>query len=385
MIRWWYWAGTEQAPALLPGMKNQKGTEKMNQKEKTLFIELCRFRNPDRRRLERLLRGGSATPAVLGMLFANRMAGVACRTLTDTGLLSLVDREFRNAISGAATLNRRRNQDYFGSLRYLSGELDACGVPYALLKGAYLCGWYPEGCRTSNDADVLVAPEDVGKISARLRLAGFRQGYLRDGKFVPASRGEIIESKMTRGETVPFIRETRLAYLPYLEVDLNFSLDYRNSDADALRGMLAVGERRRFGNTTVRTLNPQDFILHLCAHLYKEATTLPWVRMKRDMTFYKYADLYALLADLPKEERAALAERAAQLGIRTEMIYCLLSVDAFYGTGYAADLHPTEAEIMALCGVVAPAEKKQYRYSEPDPVVRFFAPDRMKLLQEAET
>ena len=108
----------------------------MNQKEKTLFIELCRFRNPDRRRLERLLRGGSATPAVLGMLFANRMAGVACRTLTDTGLLSLVDREFRNAISGAATLNRRRNQDYFGSLRYLSGELDACGVPYALLKGA---------------------------------------------------------------------------------------------------------------------------------------------------------------------------------------------------------------------------------------------------------
>ena len=42
------------------------------------------------------------------------------------------------------------------------------------------------------------------------------------------------------------------------------------------------------------TLSLPDFILHLCAHLYKEATVMAWVEMGRDQSLYKYADLYLL-------------------------------------------------------------------------------------------
>ena len=211
----------------------------MNQKEKNLFLELCAFRNSRSKRLERLIRNGAATSGVLGMLFANRMAGVAYYVLKQTQLLDMVDREFRNSIRNASVYNRETNKDFLYCVKKLSATLETCGVPYALLKGAYLCQWYPEGCRTSNDIDVLVAPEDVGCISAALKRAGFEQGYLKNGVFVPATRQQIIESKMMRGETVPFIRRINLPHLEYLEVDLNFSLDYKNSNDTTLKEMLS--------------------------------------------------------------------------------------------------------------------------------------------------
>ena len=55
--------------------KKQTERKKMNQKE--LFLELCAFRAPNAKKSERLLKSDAAISDVLGMLFANRMAGVA--------------------------------------------------------------------------------------------------------------------------------------------------------------------------------------------------------------------------------------------------------------------------------------------------------------------
>lgn len=353
----------------------------MNQKEKELFLELCVFRNPNAKKLERLLNNGAATPDVLGMLFANRMAGVAYHVLKETELLDRVDREFRNSLRNAHLLNEKLNEDFIGCLKFLSAELEACGVPYALLKGAYLCPWYPKGCRTSNDIDVLVAPENVGKVSARLKIAGFRQGYLKNGVFMPATRQQIIESKMTRGETVPFIKETKLPFMKHLEVDLNFSLDYKNGDDESLGKMLALTRVISVGPAEIRTLDACDFLLHLCAHLYKEATTVPWIRMKRDMTLYKYCDIFGLLSELNEDDYSALMSRAEEANMRTEVAYCCRSVEAFFHIPLPLPFDLTEKEAYSIDCVISPAENKLYHYTESDPVKRFFAKDRMALLE----
>lgn len=188
----------------------------------------------------------------------------------------------------------------------------ACGIwgkyypiaadKYAMLKGAYLCEVYPEGCRTSNDIDLLVKPEDVTEIGNRLSSAGFKQGNIRNGEFKAASRREIIESKMTRGETVPYIKEVGLPAMRFLEVDINFSLDYKPGDTGLVCEMINNAVTEEFDDLRVRTLRRDDFFIHLCSHLYKEATTLPWVEMMRDMTAYKYADIYLLLSDADREQ-----------------------------------------------------------------------------------
>ena len=359
-----------------------KGGVGMNRKEKELFLLLCRYRDTDRKKLFRLIEEGAATPEVLGMLLANRMGGIAYHTLTETALWDRTDREFRNTLRNAALLNEKMNEDFFACLKMLSVELDSCGVPYALLKGAFLCAWYPTGCRTSNDIDVLLAPEDVGKVSAKLKASGFNQGHLKNGVFIPATRQEIIESKMTRGETVPFIKKVTLPYMRYLEVDLNFSLDYKNSADAGLKEMLNRTTVKTAGEVAVRTLDPADFLLHLCAHLYKEATTMPWVRMKRDMTFYKFCDLYALLYDYSAAQLDELFKRAVALNLQLELYDCVKSVEAFFGLPCPLTSARSFEQRLPLRYVVSPKDKKLYRYAEPDVVKRFFAKNRITLLEE---
>ena len=358
----------------------------MNQKEKELFLALCSFMEPDQIKIERLIDKGAATPELLGYLFANRMAGVAYGVLEKTSLLAKTDREFRNSLYGAWKLNEKINADYIGCLNYLSVQLNACGVPYALLKGAYLCGKYPVGFRTSNDIDVLISPDDVGKVSATLKLAGFKQGYLKNGTFVAATRQQIIESKMTRGETVPFIKELKLPFIPYLEVDLNFSLDYKNGDESTIRAMLERTQNVNVRNAKIRTLSNCDFLLHLCSHLYKEATTVPWIRMKRDMTFYKFCDIYMILHELTEEQIANLIAEAEDKYLMDELAYCIHAVMQFFALNNEIlkqwkDTYVSR-EDTDFTYVIAPTEKKTYSYIEKDIVKRFFAKDRMKLLSE---
>ena len=259
----------------------------MQKKEKELFKQLCSFQS-DRFDKELLQH---ASPAVLGHLFFNRMQGAAYSVLKKNECLGAVNREFRNSLKGAYEQNIERNRSFFQCVRLLSGLIAQCGCSAAMLKGALLCRLYPEGCRTANDIDLLVHPRDVGLLGRALTEAGFRQGNIRNGEFIPAARREIIESKMTRGETVPYILEIGLPYMRFLEVDINFSLDYKNSAPDVLERML----NDTVVNEGIVTLNRSDFLIHLACHLYKEAATLPWVKMKRDMTLYKYADLYLLL------------------------------------------------------------------------------------------
>lgn len=353
----------------------------MKSNEKKLFLLLCSFRAPDKKSIEYCLNEGAATSSVLGLLFANRMAGVAYHVLEKCDLLGKVEREFRNSLRNAATLNERMNRDYFENEKALASLLETCEVKYALLKGAYLCHWYPRGCRTSNDVDVLVKTCDISKIAEKLKGAGFRQGHIRNGHFTPATRNEIVESKMTRGETVPFIKEVGYPFLRYLEVDLNFSLDYKNGNSELLERMLGRTIYRTIDSMRIRTLDSCDFILHLCSHLYKEATTYAWIQMKRDMTFYKYCDIYAMIHDLTENQYAELVERAHENGQEKELAYCMFGLKSFWGDVFESFEAPYLSK-EDLDYIVVPEKKKTYCYNITDFRERFFEEDRQKFLQE---
>ena len=287
-------------------------------KEQQLVLELCRFVRPDGEKIKRLLDEKPDMPVVLGHLVYNRMGGAAYGVLRDTGLLGEVNREFRNTLQIVYESNMARTQSFQRALSRLSVPLSSLKIPYALLKGAFLAYRYPLGYRTSNDVDILVEPRYISELTDCLTMAGFRQGYLRGGVFAPATRQEVIAARLTRGETVPFVKELGLPGLRYLEIDVNFSLDYQNAGsrcvAELLRNPLWLPTRAE----PVRTLPREDFLLHLCAHLYKEATTWAWVEMGRDLSLYKFADLYLLLADWPESGYEALNRRVRETGLEKE-------------------------------------------------------------------
>lgn len=358
----------------------------MNKKEKDLFLELSKFLTADKEKLDSLLPDG-ATPATLGHLFFNRMAATAFDVLHNRGLLGKLNREFRNSLQNAYLQSTERNKSFFYCLKLLSSFLEKYKNQYAMLKGAMLCSFYPSGCRTSNDIDLLVAPENVSAIGKTLIKAGFQQGYIRNGIFTPANRREIIDSKMNRGETVPYILEVNLPYMRYLEVDINFSLDYKNSNTTTIHQMLQRSTDHHISNDVrIRTLGQTDFFIHLCAHLYKEATTLPWIKMNRDLTLYKFCDIYMELCILSNSDIDNVFKRAEEMGV-ADICACvilwteqLIPADNTHGIEVAKAQIANKTDLLDM--VFDPAEKKQYRYTESNIRKRFFALDRKKLLTE---
>lgn len=354
----------------------------MRQKEKELFKSLCSFR--EEKFDESLL--DAATPTVLGHLFFNRMQVVAYGTLKKHGLLSKVNREFRNSLKGASNQSFEKNNSFFQCVQLVEEILSQCECKYAMLKGAYLCKAYPEGYRSSNDIDLLVHPNDVTKVGNALLKSGFKQGNIRNGHFEPATRKEIIESKMIRGETVPYIKEMNLPGMKFLEVDINFSLDYKPGDTTLLEEMINNVVMVNLGDYRVHTLRNDDFFVHLCSHLYKEATTLPWVEMMRDMTLYKYCDIYMLLNDAGKEYIDCLFKRAEKLGMEKVCAFAVLQTAELFKfrNPYATEVakKALSSDMDFIHRVVSPKDKKEFIFTERSVTERFFADNRKKLLEE---
>lgn len=358
----------------------------MNRNEQKLFLRFCEVLHTGDGSAPEFVRR-NATGAVLGQLFMNRMAGVAYGNLRDSGHLSLVNREFRNSLRAAYQQNAEKNRSYLACISRTTELLRSVNVPYAMLKGALLCALYPEGYRTANDIDLLVRPMDVTTIGQCLLAGGFRQGDIREDRFVPATRKQIIESRMMRGETVPYILEVDLPQMKYLEVDVNFSLDYKNGDDAILAGMLQRATDVTVGQTRVHTLVLTDFFLHLCLHLYKEATTYPWIAMGRDMTLYKFADISLVAGFLIASDVDRLFDKAREYGLERELVYAVLLSDALLPVTNRDLVRRAKGTARGIPDVMRevwdPASGKRLLYPDARLVKRFFAGDRSALLCEA--
>lgn len=354
----------------------------MNEFEKRLFKALCKFKENSFD--ENLLQ--FFTPSVLGYIFLNRMQGVAYGTLKNNNMLQKVNREIRNCLASAYEQNIEKNISYSKCIIMLSEALSQCNFKYALLKGAYLFSKYPRGYRTSNDVDILVMPKDVTSLGNHLKNAGFKQGYIRNNEFIPATRSEIITSKMMRGETVPYIKEVNLPYIKFFEVDINFSIDYKNSSTEILENILSENDTIKDAGYPISTLTDIDFLLHLCAHLYKEATTFPWIAMGRDMTLYKYCDIYLLLSEIDEKYVQRLFFRAKELKLEKICAYAILEtmhlfdIDADYI--YYSALEAIKDEPDFCRKVTDPSNKRTLIYQTCSATERFFLESRKLDLEE---
>ncbi len=358
----------------------------MNKQEKEFFFQLCQFCDIDKEKIKTLIEKGAATPNVLGQLFFNRMSAIAYGVLEDCNCLDKLNREFRNSLFSAYKINTEKNKSFFICVKRLAEILKKHEGKYAMLKGALLCGIYPTGFRTSNDIDILVHPNNVSEIGNTLLESGFRQGYVRNNLFIPATRKEVIESRMMRGETVPYILEVNLPQMNYLEVDLNFSLDYKNGDPSVIENLIDKAQKTNTKGIDIMTLEKWDFFIHLCNHLYKEATTYPWIKMKRDMTLYKYCDIYFIINQLSEKETETLLSRIQETNMN---ILCscvilwthgLLKINNQTALDFATKTLWQNPDL--LNKVTDPASKKDFVYSIKNVRDRFFYQNREKILKE---
>ena len=302
-------------------------------KEIDFTLSLCRFLDLDEDKIKSLLSKGFDYPYVLGQLQFNRVGGAAFYSLNKLNLLGKTNREFKNSLRTVYETNVIKSESFKKALDYLSNIFTDVGFQYAFLKGSHLVSLYPLGLRTSNDIDVLINFEDSSKISELLISNGFLQGNIRNGEFIKASRAEIISSQINRGETVPFIKEINLPFMRFLEIDINFSLDFKPEQDKSLVTELLKNTvpEIKTEHGFLNTLSPADFLIQLCLHLYKEATVYSWVVFVRDQALYKYLDIYLFLSTYINDTFTSdLIRKIKEYGVEKECYYALYRANELF-------------------------------------------------------
>ena len=270
----------------------------MNKYNEIQFIlQLCKINTYDREKMIELINKRLDYPYILGHLLYNRVGGAAYTILKETNLLLNMNREFRNTLKMVYDCNCIRQDSNKKVLNTLYRMFNNIRVPYALLKGSFLTDVYDKGIRTSNDVDILVSQKNISEITEILKKNGFKQGNIRSGEFIEATRLEILSSRINRGETVPFIKEVNLPQMKYCEIDINYSFDYKARQESNIVEEFLLNTQSTVNTEYgyMNTLKITYFLIHLCMHLYKEATVMNWVKMGRDISLYKYMDIYVFI------------------------------------------------------------------------------------------
>lgn len=263
---------------------------------------------------------------LIGYLNMNRVAAIAYKNICDKDILYLKKcSDFMKNLEDNYQYGVVKNKFLCRDINFISDILDANKLRYTFLKGAFLStNVYTKGLRTSNDIDLLVHLEDLKEVEKTLKKNGFVQGYMEyGGNFHEATRREIIMARMNYGEVVPYgyFFEGHL-----LSLDINLSLDYKPLENDFI--IEKMMDRREFFcvNEYLKspTLNMEDFLIHLCCHLYKEATVYHWVENRRDLTLYKFVDIFMYLNKfINKDLEIKLEENINKFGVNKECYYAI--------------------------------------------------------------
>lgn len=290
--------------------------------ENKLLLELCKFNYPNKNEIERLLSCELDYSYLLGKILMNRIGGIAfysLKSLKDDEIIKKIDREFINSLKSVYEYNCLQTKTYINNVKYVCSIINQTKIKYSVLKGAYLSMLYPSGLRTSNDIDILLSENDISESSIALKSNGFLQGYVNNGVFKEASRREIIFSKINRGETVPFVKKRGRTFI---EVDLNFSLDAKPENSKLVEKIFQ--NFNLLENKHIPVLNIEDFFIHLCIHLYKEASGLFWVKRSSDLLLYKFVDIYYFIENyFVSSIIKTLLNRILKLKLNKECYYVL--------------------------------------------------------------
>lgn len=218
-------------------------------------------------------------------------------------------------------------------VKEISKELLENNVEHVFLKGSVFSNVkknfsiYKIGERSSNDIDILVNQENISKVTNCLKKLGFIQGvYDEESKKIKEySRLEIISRRMNRGEVAPFIKLTDNTEIPFIEVDINFSLGNTPNDHIDLLSFMIDSRVISNKNFALSILDNELFFIHLLLHQYKETTLYFMIERNKDLDIYKLADIYYLFK-LNKIKRNRVKELAKKFNIEEKVGYVLFQV-----------------------------------------------------------
>ncbi|MBJ8030402.1 nucleotidyltransferase family protein [Bacillus cereus group sp. N21] len=249
--------------------------------------------------------------------------------------------------------NRYKNESRFKEIIPILKSFYEKNIRAIPLKGSLLAPqvYKDLGLRTMTDLDFLISPDTKTDASKALKSIGYQMGSYdwTNNKIVPVSREDELMWHMNAGNLYAHVKLTDEEFLRVNRVDFSYDVDLKKNYDATYKLLEGAVDSVLFGIPT-KILDPNDFLIHLAFHLYKEATNVQFVFLHVDLNLIKFCDIreYVLyLEEIGELDWGKLAKRAVELNAEEAIFYSLYFTDYIYG-GNFSDLLNKELKINDL-------------------------------------
>lgn len=228
--------------------------------------------------------------------FSQKVASLIARNFQRHDLYISRDFPLRAVLKLSYQSNRLRNLALYEEFAFLMRAFNSRNVVAVARKGLLLAQevYQDIGVRQMSDLDLLIAEHDVDAVCEVLNEVGYSQGEIVHGlrRLSQPKRSTMLTWGLYMNNLPPFRRLTDDPWVECFEVDICKNLFLPKSgfhlETDQL---LERVESISLGGETAYCLSKEDMLLDLCGHLYKEATTVAWIRQGIDLHLIKFCDI----------------------------------------------------------------------------------------------
>lgn len=271
---------------------------------------------------------------VVEMVFRNLFrSGIADERVDRVALIPVPHRRLMEAAYAA---NKVRNAAMVDELDELVAGLEGAGLRVASRKGPYLARYvYGDmALRPMLDLDFLIERSEAKALGPVMESLGYGQGNIGPlGRVVePWSAAAIKVYLLTLPNLPSYVRPLGLPNLGEIEVDFVTSLFARSTGFSIdTTGLLDRAQRVRVGANEVSVLSDEDYLIDLCAHLYKEAKSFFYIELEKDLTLLKFCDVAEYLRFTSGTLSVpTFLDRVRENGIEVPMFFTLYLTSLIY-------------------------------------------------------
>lgn len=271
---------------------------------------------------------------------------------------------------------RTHNEYIFEEYRKVRSELVRSGVRTFSLKGAWLIEniYKDKGIRSINDIDCLFPREMEADLIEAMGNVGYIQGQYDslNQRVEGFSREKQIAWKRKMNNLMPFQKTTPIKSLPTVIFDFSFALDL-SKDESAVKEMI--------NNADGEYLRKAHFFVHLCAHLYKEATNAIWILETTDLNLIKFCDVREYIMQMGRDDINEAVLFAQKYGFSKAVYYTCHYLQEIYNEDYSEILKQFKLEDYSFLNQYGEADFGENSYWKKDFLDRLFAANNMDELE----
>ncbi|WP_405677532.1 nucleotidyltransferase family protein [Streptomyces sp. NBC_01511] len=265
----------------------------------------------------------------------HRVINLVARSL-DRERLTPKDPVMHAQLRGSYLYNTQRNRALQAELKLLLQEFESYGINAVVRKGTYLSNsFYADpALRYMVDLDIYVPAPEIDRYGVLMTDLGYRQGSKSaNGRIIERmSRDEEIFSRLHESALPPFWRLTSDPYVDIFGIDASHDVMPPTSGKSLPAGdILERARRGTVGGESAWIPSPEDMLLDLAVHLYREATWICSIEAGKDICLIRFVDIvewYGAMRDRIDQER--LVELARKYDLVPELFYGLHHTDILY-------------------------------------------------------